>query len=179
VNAYESGERKNIPAVLIYVFTRFAGETTDRVLMIHRDSKDRPGDFHAGKWNGLGGKCELGESYREAACRELFEESTLRIELEDFHFAGFLQFPNFKPQKSEDWSCMLFYADVSEEVARKIPSAVAEGSLHWVEAAKLSDLNLWEGDRNFIPHVLARRPFTGSISYLDGKVTRSEITLLA
>src|SRR5690606_5287997 len=76
MNPYESAERKNIPAVLVSVFSRFS-DGKERVLMIHRDSKDRPIDFHAGKWNGLGGKCEKDESYRECAARELFEESTL------------------------------------------------------------------------------------------------------
>ena len=178
MNAYESGEQKNIPAVLLYVFTRFAGEASERVLMIHRDAADRPGDFHAGKWNGLGGKCELGESYRETAARELFEESRLRIAPEAFRFLGFLQFPNFKPKKREDWSCMLFTADVPEEVARAVPKSVVEGSLHWIETAELLELNLWDGDREFIPHVVARRPFVGASWYEGGNVARSEITPL-
>ena len=179
MSAYESGERKNIPAVLLYVFTRFAGEPGERVLMIHRNAKDRPGDFHAGKWNGLGGKCERDESYRETASRELFEESTLEVPPAAFIFAGFLQFPNFKPKKNEDWSCMLFRASVPEAVARSVPASVNEGSLHWIEAETISDLNLWEGDREFIPHVLARRPFTGATWYDEtGRVSRSEITPL-
>ncbi|MBS1960892.1 MAG: NUDIX domain-containing protein [Bdellovibrionales bacterium] len=177
-NPYETGEQKNIPAVLLYVFTRFAGENADRVLMIHRDAKDRPGDFHAGKWNGLGGKCEKDESYRETASRELFEESTLRVAPEAFRFAGFLQFPNFKPKKAEDWSCMLFSADVPEAVARSVPKAVGEGSLHWIETGKIRELNLWDGDREFLPLVLARRPFTGAGWYRDGAYVRGEITPL-
>lgn len=176
MNPYESGEQRNIPAVLLYVFTRFAGESGERVLMIHRDSKDRPGDFHAGKWNGLGGKSEREESYRETAARELFEESTLRVPSEAFRFLGFLQFPNFKPKKSEDWSCMLFSADVTEAEARAVPSTTNEGSLHWIETAKLAELNLWDGDREFLPFVLARRPFVGTTWYRDGRVHRSEIT---
>ncbi len=178
MNAYESGEQRNIPAVLLYVFTRFTGESGERVLMIHRDAKDRPGDFHFGKWNGLGGKCDLGESYRETAARELFEESTLKIAPLDFRFLGFLQFPNFKPKKSEDWSCMLFTAEVSEAIARSVPATVAEGSLRWIESAKLTELNLWDGDREFLPYVIARRPFVGASWYVDGKVARSEITPL-
>ncbi len=176
MSVYEAGTQKNIPAVLLYIFTRFSGEASERVLMIHRDAKDRPGDFHAGKWNGLGGKCERDESYRETAARELQEESTLRIAPADFRFLGFLQFPNFKPLKSEDWSCMLFTADVAEGIARGVPTTVAEGSLHWIEIGKLADLNLWEGDREFLPFVVERRPFVGATWYRDGKVVRSEIT---
>lgn len=175
MNAYESGERKNIPAVLLYVFTRFEGESGERVLMIHRDAPDRRGDFHAGKWNGLGGKCERDESYLATASRELLEESTLEIPAHEFKFLGFLQFPNFKPNKAEDWSCMLFTADVSTTVARTVPSRVAEGSLHWIETSKLPELNLWDGDREFLPYVIERRPFIGTSWYQDGRVVRSEI----
>lgn len=175
MNAYESGAQKNIPAVLLYVFTRFAGESGERVLMIHRNAPDRPGDFHAGKWNGLGGKCEPGESYRETAARELFEESTLRIPAADFAFLGFLQFPDFKPKRAEDWSCMVFAANVEEARARAVPATVSEGSLHWIETGKLAELNLWGGDRAFLPYVVSREPFVGTTWYRDGRAIRSEI----
>lgn len=176
MNSYEAGHQKNVPAVLLYVFTRFAGEAGERILMIHRDTKDRPGDFHAGKWNGLGGKCDPGESYRVTAARELFEESALRIPPADFHFLGFLQFPNFKPKRSEDWSCMVFHARVDESAAREVPKMTVEGSLHWIRAEEVPALGLWDGDREFMPYVLDRRPFTGAIWYRDGKSERSEIT---
>lgn len=175
MNVYESGEQKNIPAVLLYIFTKFEGEKDERVLMIHRDAPDRPGDFHAGKWNGLGGKCERNESYLETASRELAEESTLEIPPRDFRFLGFLQFPNFKPGKSEDWSCMLFTAEVSEKIACTVPKRVAEGSLHWIETGRLLELNLWDGDREFLPYVLKREPFFGSSWYEKGQAVRSEI----
>ncbi len=174
MNPFEACERKNIPAVLLYIFSRFA-DGTERVLMIHRDAPDRPHDFHAGKWNGLGGKCEADESYAETASRELEEESGLRIAAADFRFLGFLQFPNFKPRKDEDWSCMLFWSEVPEATARAVPARTAEGSLHWIETAKLTDLNLWDGDREFIPYVVERKPFFGCSWYVDGKVVRSEI----
>ncbi len=174
MNAYEAGIRKNIPAVLIYVFSRFS-DGTERVLMLHRDSPDRPEDFHQGKWNGLGGKCEPGESYRETAARELEEESELRIAASEFEFLGFLQFPNFKPKKNEDWSCMVFGVSIPEARANSVPPRMAEGSLHWIETERLLDLNLWEGDREFLPYVLAREAFAGCTWYVDGKVARSEI----
>src|SRR5438105_13761730 len=96
MNAYESGQRKAIPAVLVY--PRCGSE----LLMLHRNTA-RKEDFHAGKWNGLGGKCEPDESPVEAARRELLEESGLEAGLADLKALGVLQFPNFKPQKAEDW----------------------------------------------------------------------------
>ncbi|MEP7167134.1 MAG: NUDIX domain-containing protein [Candidatus Woesebacteria bacterium] len=51
--------------------------TTDfsRVLLIH---KEHPAS-QAGKWNGLGGKYEIGENAQECIAREVEEESQLRI----------------------------------------------------------------------------------------------------
>src|SRR5437867_1018658 len=122
-NAYETGERKAIPAVLVY--PRCGSE----LLMLHRNT--RPEDFHAGKWNGLGGKCEPGESPLETARRELAEESGLDLAAEAFRPLGVLQFPNFKPAASEDWIVFVFTVEL--EASRRIEGGPRrEGTLHWV-----------------------------------------------
>ncbi|MEY3197958.1 MAG: hypothetical protein RL023_812 [Candidatus Parcubacteria bacterium] len=54
-------------ATLIYVLHQ------DKVLMLHRTKKAN--DVHEGKWNGLGGKFEAGETPEECMLRELEEES--------------------------------------------------------------------------------------------------------
>jgi 8-oxo-dGTP diphosphatase len=79
--------------------------------MIHRDS-GRPGDYHAGKWNGLGGKLEPDESPIEGARRELREEAALVLPPEAFRALGVLQFPNFKAHKNEDWVVWVFVAEL-------------------------------------------------------------------
>src|SRR4051794_1381265 len=97
-NPFESGVRKVIPAVLVYL------QKGDQILMIHRNSKGPgPLDFHEGKWNGLGGKCELDESPLEAAVREVQEESGLELPESEFRSLGVVQFPNFKAHRNEDW----------------------------------------------------------------------------
>ena len=45
-------------------------------LMLHRNKK--PNDVHEGKWIGVGGKLERGETPQECAAREIFEETGLR-----------------------------------------------------------------------------------------------------
>jgi len=177
-NPYQSGQQKVVPAVLVYVWrTLPSGER--QVLMIHRIGRD--GDFHAGKWNGLGGKLELSESPWQSAARELCEESGLQLNPDRFRWQGTLQFPNFKPQKNEDWWCAVLTAEVSEAEA----SAVADGSrftdegeLHWVSEGSLLSLNLWEGDRQFIPAVLAGHPFQGTIWYDGGTVRGFDIRVM-
>ncbi|HRI48088.1 MAG TPA: NUDIX domain-containing protein, partial [Ignavibacteriaceae bacterium] len=60
-------------------------------LMLHRIKKEN--DMHEGKWNGLGGKFELGETPEECVIREVREESGLEIVEPKLH--GFITFPAF------------------------------------------------------------------------------------
>lgn len=57
----------------------------------------------AGKWNGFGGKREDGETMRECAARELFEESGLIADPKAFEAAGDLYF--HQPLRSQLVSC--------------------------------------------------------------------------
>ena len=60
-------------------------------LMLYRNKK--PDDIHQGKWNGLGGKFEAGETPEECACREVREESGLIPD--ELVLKGVLTFPCF------------------------------------------------------------------------------------
>lgn len=167
-----------IPAVLIYarrpsVQSNGATHTDveDEVLMIYRSSAN---DFHGGKYNGLGGKAEADESMQETAAREFHEEAGISLAPERFHALGQLHFPNFKPHKNEDWMVTVF------EVLLPLGVEPAhcenrEGRLEWVSISKIASLNLWEGDRHFLPLVFARKPFHGTFWYREGKLARFEL----
>jgi 8-oxo-dGTP diphosphatase len=159
-----------IPAVLVY-----CRRPDGCVLMIHRNAPDRPGDYHAGKWNGLGGKCEADESFAEAARRELEEESSLLLPAAALRPLGIIHFPNFKAHKSEDWMVTVFSARVTDEQASKAIAKTAEGELHWIPAKDLLGLNLWAGDRHFIPFVVDEKPFQGTIWYRGQDVARWDL----
>jgi 8-oxo-dGTP diphosphatase len=166
MNCFESGQRKVIPAVLVYARSRGC------VLMMHRNMKGAT-DVHHGKYNGLGGKLEAGESPLEAARREFHEEAGIHLPEAAFSACGVLQFPDFKPHKKEDWVVYVFSAD-----AEPIPALPGlfkgslEGDLHWVPEGRILDLPLWEGDRDFLPLVLAGKPFLGSFWYQGGSLRR-------
>ncbi|HEX7976581.1 MAG TPA: 8-oxo-dGTP diphosphatase, partial [Anaerolineales bacterium] len=147
-------------ATLCYV--RRDGQT----LMIHRIKK--MGDMHAGKWNGLGGKLEPGETPEECAIREIWEESGLRVERLDLK--GLLTFPAFA--KDEDWYAFVFVA--SEFSGELIDSP--EGVLHWVADSELLGLNLWEGDRIFLPWLERPGFFSGKFIYQDGRLVDHYVT---
>src|ERR1700677_2496819 len=102
-------ERKVVPAVLIYARLTEPSQS-DKYLLIHRGG--RPGDYHEGRWNGLGGKLEANESPRQAASREFSEEAGLALPEERFSPLGFITFPNFKPRESQDWWVVVFTVDV-------------------------------------------------------------------
>lgn len=169
--------------------------THDAVLMVHRNR--RADDQHLGKWNGLGGKLERDENLACGIRREIEEESGLRIT--DMRLRGTVSWPGFGPS-GEDWFSPIFLitgfdhaaSDVSTTVQRNPTYAPLtdqawatnpEGELHWISLARLLDachadehvrarahLDLWEGDRSFLPLVFDGDPriFHGVMPYADG-----------
>lgn len=133
--------------------------------MIHRIKKDA--DIHAGKWNGLGGKFEPGETPEECARREIFEESGLTAH--SLKLKGFLTFPDFA--LDEDWYAFVFVVDDFE--GQLIESQ--EGALEWVDDRELLDLNLWEGDRFFLPWLDEPVFFSAKFEYQDGDYTGHQV----
>ncbi|MCS6907831.1 MAG: 8-oxo-dGTP diphosphatase [Anaerolineales bacterium] len=137
-----------------------------KTLMIHRIKKQN--DIHAGKWNGLGGKFEPGETPEECVRREVYEEAGIRVKR--LQLKGFLTFPKFA--KDEDWYAFVF---VCEEFEGEIADSL-EGNLAWIENDKLLELPLWEGDRLFLPLLDQPGFFTGKLVYQDGKLVEHELT---
>lgn len=184
-------ERKIILSTLVYGFykeckTQFNPEVSDKmrqiedenqnylleeVLLIHRNTRSLSEDDHSGKWNGLGGKCEINESLLECAKREFYEESGIEIEEHRFKFLGFLQFPLFKPHKNEDWHVGVFIVDLNKNERLKALPEVKEGTLHFKKQSEIKELTFWPGDEAFLPYVFERKPFYGVIRYQEGKVS--------
>jgi 8-oxo-dGTP diphosphatase len=123
--------------------------------MLHRNKKEN--DYHKGKWNGLGGKAEAGESPEECVLRELYEESGLKAK--KIIMKGFITFPKF--DSINDWHVFLF--TVPEFEGELIDCN--EGELEWVPNEKLTELNLWEGDKIFIPWLFEDRFFSAKFVY--------------
>ncbi len=127
--------------------------------MLHRVKK--PNDIHEGKWNGLGGKLNPGETPEECARREIREESGL--EVEKLTWKGLLTFPMFA--HDEDWYAFVFIAQAKEgELIESL-----EGDLCWIDDEKIADLPLWEGDPIFLPWLDRRGFFSAKFNYVNGK----------
>jgi len=128
-------------------------------LMIYRNKKLN--DYHEGKWNGLGGKFESGESPEECAIREIEEESGLRVKA--IKMKGFITFPLFDGK--DDWYVFLFTVDEFEGELIDSP----EGHLEWIPNEKLTEISLWDGDKIFIPWLFGDKFFSAKFNYADGK----------
>jgi 8-oxo-dGTP diphosphatase len=143
-------------ATLCYVKDRKRKKT----LMLHRIKKEN--DVHEGKWNGLGGKFEPGETPEECAVREIREESGLIIK--NPLLKGFLTFPLFDGK--DDWYVFVF--ECPEFSGSIIESA--EGKLEWIDDDKLTELPLWEGDVHFLEWMKENRFFSAKFIYEQKKL---------
>ena len=117
-------------------------------LMMHRIKKDS--DVNQGKWIGVGGKFENGESPEECLLREVKEETGLT--LSDYRFRGIVTFVN------DGWGTEymhLFTAETREEELKECE----EGILRWVPEAEIDALPQWEGDKIFFKLIREDAPF--------------------
>lgn len=114
-------------------------EKDNKYLMLKRVKKKE--DINKGKWIGVGGHFEEGESPEECVCREVLEETGLR--LKSYKARGILTFVQNKTFTEYIW---LFTADEYEGELIECD----EGILEWIDKDKLRELELWEGDRIFL-----------------------------
>ena len=141
-------------------------EQDGRYLMLYRNAK--PDDVNAGKWIGLGGKLEAGETPDECVCREIFEETGLTLTA--YTYRGIVDF---------DSDCdgtermHLFTATGWEGTLH----ACDEGELRWIPKKELPAYPMWEGDIAFLQALWRDTPFfTLTLTYRGGRLTNSHFT---
>ena len=108
-------------------------------LMLHRTKKEQ--DENAGKWVGVGGKFEPGESPDACLVREVREETGFALQSWQFH--GVVSF------LSDVYETEQMFLFTSEDFSGTLHEC-DEGELAWVEKKKVAGLPLWEGDRVFL-----------------------------
>lgn len=132
-------------------------ERDGKLLMLHRVKKDN--DMHWGKYNGVGGKFEFGESAEECLVREIQEETG--ITATEYAFKGMIFFPDFNGD--DEWYTYLYkVTDWEGEIDFE---GCDEGILQWIDKDKVLDLNMWEGDRIYLPWLDEDKFFSAKFMY--------------
>ena len=140
-------------------------EQDGKYLMLLRNKKKQ--DENAGKWIGVGGKFEEGESPQDCLLREVQEETGLR--LTQYRFRGIVTFVS---DQYETEYMHLFTAHGFE--GELIPGD--EGELKWVEKDEVLSLPLWEGDREFLRLLREDAPFFSlKLVYQGDKLVSSKL----
>ncbi|MEE1028393.1 MAG: 8-oxo-dGTP diphosphatase [Agathobacter sp.] len=136
-------------------------EKDDCYLMLLRNKKKV--DENKGKWIGVGGHFEEGESPEECVIREVYEETGLT--LTDYRFRGIVTFV------SEEWGTDYMHLFTASGFSGELKEC-DEGELRWIPKSEIMNLNLWEGDREFLKMLFDNEAFFSmKLSYVGDNLT--------
>ncbi len=140
-------------------------ERDGKYLLLHRVKEKE--DINAGKWIGVGGHLEEGETHIQAMKREVMEETGLTVT--KYEYIGYIDFLNdlYPPERMYFYKVTGFTGEVKE---------CDEGVLAWIDQDKMMDLPMWEGDRYFLPLLWELRPgiLRMNVIYHNGELIRAE-----
>ena len=132
-------------------------------LMLRRDKEKAEEDPNHGKWIGVGGHLEKGESPAACLKREVREETGLRVK--KYAYCGKVDFlyEGLPPERMYLYRVLDFDGELIE---------CNEGTLAWIKKEDIPTLNLWPGDRVFMPLLedLSKGPFDMALYYQDGEL---------
>lgn len=117
-------------------------EKDGKYLMLHRTKKKN--DINKDKWIGVGGKFEDKESPEECIIREVKEETGLIL--------NSLSLKCIVTYVSNNWDTEYMYVFTSNDFSGELIEC-NEGDLEWIDKEKISNLNLWEGDKIFLEKI--------------------------
>lgn len=123
-----------------------------------------------GRWNGFGGKAEIGEEIEEAALREMKEE--INIVPKNLQKQGIITFYEADPEPLEVhiFSCTQFEGEPeeSEEMRPK-----------WFNVSGIPYKDMWPDDKYWLPILLSGKKFRGEFWFKDqdntDKITKYEL----
>ena len=142
-------------------------EKEGKYLMLHRVKKYH--DINAGKWIGVGGHVENGETPEECLLREVKEETGLTLTA--YRLRGLV---TFLSDVCEPELMCVFTADAFDGELIECD----EGELAWVEKSDVLGLPTWEGDRVFLERLLSgdERFFSIKLRYEGDRLVEKKIT---
>lgn len=114
-------------------------------LMLLRNKKKN--DLNEGKWIGVGGHVEPGETVEECLIREVQEETG--VTLTQYEKIGTIYFI------SDRWENEVMHLFTASAYEGQINSDCSEGTLKWIPREKVMELKMWPGDFYFMKRMLA------------------------
>ena len=125
--------------------------------IIHRDNKVLLGmkkrGYGVGRFNGFGGKPDVGETLEQAAIREVKEEAGVQVL--DLKMAGEARF--IDPKGNE--TCVVYIFRASEFIGE--PSESEEMAPQWFDVSVIPFDQMWPDDRLWLPYLLEGVNFKG------------------
>lgn len=131
-------------------------QRNQEILMLHRTKKEV--DINQGKWIGVGGKLEPGESPDECVRREVLEETGLTLSCPKLR--ALITFNFLDPDPTlVDWDTEYTFVYTCDTFSGCLRSDCDEGDLAWIPIQQIGSLPQWEGDHLFLNPILAGSPF--------------------
>lgn len=124
-------------------------EYNNHYLMLYRDERNaEKNDGSVGKWLGIGGKLEAHETADACFVREVFEETGIKLNLDQICRRGIVDFVS---DSYSNERMFLYTAKVDSDYFN--PNC-EEGLLKWVPLSEVPSLPMWEGDKIFLDRLL-------------------------
>ena len=132
---------KIIDTTMIYL------KRDDSYLLLYRNKKKN--DINEGKWIGVGGRREIGETIDECAIRETKEETGLDVH--SLSCCGEVLFVD------ENFKIMMYVYEITDFSGELIECD--EGDLKWIPIKDIYNYPMWEGDKAFLPSLINHGPY--------------------
>ena len=116
---------------------------------LHLLRNKKKNDINEGKWIGVGGHVEKGETIDQCAIREVKEETG--YDVHSLKCAGEVLFID------ENLKMMMYVYEITDFSGEMIECN--EGDLKWIPIKDIYDYPMWEGDKAFLPKLINHEPY--------------------
>lgn len=130
--------------------------------------------FGVGKWNGVGGKIEPGETIEQAMIRECQEE----VEVTPTQWRQIAELDFVQDADTDNPWHMYGHVFLSEEWDGN-PIETEEMMPKWFEIDKIPYHTMWDDDEFWLPQALAGQKMQGKFTYdIDDRVLTHEVNVV-
>lgn len=116
--------------------------------------------FGIGRWNGVGGKVGPGETVEESAVREIKEEISVDVSVDDLKLVAILFF-TFINKPEWDQEVRVFMISKWEGM----PSESEEMKPQWYKKVSPPFSSMWEDDPHWLPRVIKGERIEGRFTF--------------